>query len=62
MVPFLALSWLRTPFIDALVEHTLISSTVTPTGPDTWELNTLGPSFGYQVVAVNDNTFKVCAI
>lgn len=53
-----AFDWLRKPFIGAFVEHTLTVNTITPSRPDTWELNMLGLPFGYQVVSINDQKLQ----
>ncbi len=51
---FLAASWLRTPFIGAFFEPTLVFNGVGPTGgSETWNLYDQGIRFGDRLVSVN---------
>ena len=53
-LPILFLVSVRTPFLGAFVEHTLMVNTVSPTRPDTWDLRRLKLDFGYQVYQIDE--------
>jgi signal transduction histidine kinase len=52
-LPVLFVISVRTPFLGAFVEHTLMVNTVSPTRPGTWELNKLKLDFGYQIQQID---------
>lgn len=49
VTPLLFLSVVRTPFIGAFVEHTLMINTAQPTQPGSWELAGKLEQYGYQI-------------
>jgi signal transduction histidine kinase len=54
MVPFLALNWMKLPFIGAYVEQTMIINSIGPSGdPSAWTLNQQGVGFGNRLLAVD---------
>jgi signal transduction histidine kinase len=53
VTPVLFLSSVRTPFLGAFIEHTLILNTTSPTQPGTWALDSYDLPFGYQVVSID---------
>ena len=54
IVPFLALSWIRTPFIGVFVEHTMTSNGVRPNIVETWPAFSQGMGvFGVRLLEIN---------
>src|SRR5512140_1962961 len=52
---FLAAGWLKSPFMGAFFEQTLVFNGAVPSGePETWDLYNQGVRFGDRLVAVND--------
>jgi signal transduction histidine kinase len=57
VAPVLFIVSVRTPFIGAFTEHTLMLNTAQPTRPGAWGSQLRLP-FGYQIVALNDTPVK----
>jgi signal transduction histidine kinase len=55
VTPILYFVAIRTPFIGAYVEHTLMINDARPTTPGAWGEDLRLPTFGYQIMAVNGN-------
>jgi signal transduction histidine kinase len=54
IVPFLAYNWIRTPFIGAFIEHTMMSNGVGPRAVETWPAYAQGlDTFGTQLTRIN---------
>jgi signal transduction histidine kinase len=54
IVPLLAVNWLRTPFIGALIEHTMTANGVRPNAADTWPAFSQGVNeFGIRLQRIN---------
>ncbi len=56
VTPILYIVAVRTPFIGAFVEHTLMINDTQPTTPGAWGTDLRLPSYGYQALAVNGRT------
>jgi len=51
---FFATSWMKTPFLGAFYEHTLVFNGAAPSGDSAaWDLYTQGVKLGDQLIAVN---------
>ncbi|MEJ2706263.1 MAG: GAF domain-containing protein [Anaerolineales bacterium] len=53
VLPFWASLWMRTPFMGAFLEHTLVISNAGPTRPGTWALHSQGVVAGSRLVALD---------
>ena len=52
VLPFWASTWMRTPFLGAFFEHTLVISDAGPTRPGAWALSSQGVIQGSRLVAL----------
>jgi signal transduction histidine kinase len=53
IAPLLAISWMRTPFIGALLEPRMMVSDIAPAGRQSWEGVQVGLVYPYQFQAIN---------
>ena len=54
VTPFLALDWIKLPFIGAFVEQTMVFNGTGPSNNQTvWPAYQQGLTFGYQLLAIN---------
>ncbi len=54
VIPVLAINWIRTPFIGAFIEHTMIANGLGPRQDGTWDAYGQGlDAFGFQLLSID---------